>query len=371
MKASQQLRKPEHWQDFESLCKKLWGEIWNCPEIKKNGRQGQAQHGVDVYGIPDFDTEYYGIQCKGKDEYSHKQLTESEVDDEIKKALKFKPKLKKLYFATTANKDATIEEYVRGKNIEHKKKKLFEVHLYSWEDIVDIIDENRITHDWYLKSQNFKTTLSCKLTFHDNSEKITIKVPFQRTITEYKQRIIPANQGYNSIFLQQQRLQPLVSVKHTSIFDSSVNHSFCKFYFRLHNTGISPIEEYKIFLEFKGEFQSIDTLTKGGGMFAPSIQYTYDTFIDGENKTGKIVPESNILVGEDSVGFDDIAIKPSHESRTIDIHWKLVSRDYKEEGDLRLNIEIELKKNHKTILVEDPLMVRIEEEEIEDYITDN
>ena len=100
MKASQQLRKPENWPDFESLCKKLWGEIWNCPEIKKNGRQGQNQHGVDIYGIPDFDSEYYGIQCKGKDEYTHKQLTKDEIDKELKKALDFKPKLKKLYFVS-------------------------------------------------------------------------------------------------------------------------------------------------------------------------------------------------------------------------------------------------------------------------------
>ncbi|MEQ8470826.1 MAG: hypothetical protein RIC35_06550 [Marinoscillum sp.] len=370
MKASQQLRKPENWPDFESLCKKLWGEIWNCPEIKKNGRQGQAQHGVDVYGIPDFDSEYYGIQCKGKDEYTHKQLTKDEIDKELKKVLDFKPKLKKLYFATTANKDAVIEEYIREKNIEFKGKKLFEVHLYSWEDIVDLIDENKATHDWYLKSQNFKTNQSCRLTFHDNTEEITIKVPFQKNFTEYKQKIIPANPGLNSFFLQQQRMNEMFSVKHTSIFDSSINHSWCKFYFRLHNTGNSPIEEYKIFLEFDGEFKSIDTITKGGGLLAPKINYTYDTFIDGENKTGKIVPESTILVGEDSVGFDDIAIKPIHEPRKINIHWKLVSKDFKKDGFLKLNIDIEIKRNHKTILVEDPLKVRVEEGEIEDYITD-
>jgi hypothetical protein len=370
MKASQQLRKPENWPDFESLCKKLWGEIWNCPEIKKNGRQGQAQHGVDVYGIPDFDSDYYGIQCKGKDDYTHKQLTKNEIDGELAKALKFKPKLKKLYFATTANKDAVIEEYIRGKNIEYKNKKLFEVHLFSWEDIVDLIDENKITHDWYVKSQNFKLNQACKLTFHDNSDEITIKVPFQQTFTEYKQKIIPANPALNSFFLQQQRMSEMFSIKHTSIYDSSINHSWCKFYFRLHNIGNAPIEEYKVFLEFDGEFSSIDTVTKGGGLLAPRINYTYDTFINGENKTGKIVPESNVIVGEDSVGFDDIAIKPIHESRTVNIHWKLVSRDFKEEGDLKLNIEVEIKRNNRTILVEDPLEVRVEEGKIEDYITD-
>jgi hypothetical protein len=326
MKTSKQLRKPENWPDFESLCKKLWGEIWSCPEIKKNGRQGQAQHGVDVYGIPNFDSEYYGIQCKGKDEYTYKQLTKDEIDSELKKALDFKPKLKKLYFATTANKDAVIEEYIREKNIEFKGKNLFEVHLYSWEDIVDLIDENKTTHDWYLKSQNFKINQSCRLTFHDNTEEITIKVPFQKNFTEYKQKIIPENSGLSSFISQQQRINEMFSVKHTSVFDRSINHSWCQFYFRLHNTGNSPIEEYKIFLEFNGDFESIDTVTKRGGLFATRINYTYNTFINGENKTGKIVPESTILVGEDSVRFDYIAIKPIHKPRIINIHWKLVSK---------------------------------------------
>jgi hypothetical protein len=40
MEASKSLRRPTSWQDFETLCKKLWGEIWSCPEIKKNGRSG-------------------------------------------------------------------------------------------------------------------------------------------------------------------------------------------------------------------------------------------------------------------------------------------------------------------------------------------
>lgn len=52
------LRKPERWQDFEDLCKKLFREIWQCSyTIKKNGRQRQPQSGVDVYAIPkDEDT---------------------------------------------------------------------------------------------------------------------------------------------------------------------------------------------------------------------------------------------------------------------------------------------------------------------------
>lgn len=60
MKAPTLIKKPENWQDFESLCKKLWGEIWNCSDtIKKNGRSGQKQHGVDIYGVPKGEKQYY------------------------------------------------------------------------------------------------------------------------------------------------------------------------------------------------------------------------------------------------------------------------------------------------------------------------
>lgn len=156
MEAKKQLRKPENWEDFESLCKKLWGEVWNCKEIKKNGRKGNAQHGVDVYGKPEGETEYYGIQCKGKDDYTHKQLTKTEIDKELEKAKRFKPALKKFYFVTTANKNAKIEEYIRLKDIEFQKSKLFEVYIFSWEDIVDLIDENQETHDWYLNLHKYK-----------------------------------------------------------------------------------------------------------------------------------------------------------------------------------------------------------------------
>lgn len=147
MKAAQSLAKPVNWQDFESLCKKLWGEIWNCPEIKKNGRSGQAQAGIDVYGIPNGESSYYGIQCKGKDEYTGKQLTEKEINKEIEKAKHFEPPLKKMYFATTSSKDVNIEALIRKKNIEHINSGLFEVHIYSWEDIVDLIHENKSTYD--------------------------------------------------------------------------------------------------------------------------------------------------------------------------------------------------------------------------------
>ena len=113
MIAPSQIKKPSNWQDFEKLCKLLWGEVWCCEDtIKRHGRQGQNQHGVDVYAYVDKYNGYCGIQCKGKDDYSNAQLTEAEIDAEIAKALTFEPELRVLLFATTANKDAKIEGYI-------------------------------------------------------------------------------------------------------------------------------------------------------------------------------------------------------------------------------------------------------------------
>jgi len=94
----QQILKPENWQDFEELCKVLWGEIWDCSEIKKNGRAGQTQNGVDIYGIPRSELKYFGIQCKGKDEYTKSKLTENEICSEINMAKEFKPNLENYIF---------------------------------------------------------------------------------------------------------------------------------------------------------------------------------------------------------------------------------------------------------------------------------
>lgn len=142
MIAQTQLRKPSNWQDFEKLCKLLWGEIWACEDaIKRHGRQGQNQHGVDVFSYVEKYGGYCGIQCKGKDDYTNAQFTEGEIDTEIEKALGFEPKLKLLVFATTANKDAKIEGYIR-KTLRIERKDYLQLILHhgkilltNWSDI--------------------------------------------------------------------------------------------------------------------------------------------------------------------------------------------------------------------------------------------
>lgn len=146
------IRKPVNWQDFEELCKKIWRYEYECNSIKKNGRQGNNQNGVDVSGFSVKLNGYFGIQCKGKDDYAKTTLTKKEMNAEIQKAKLFKPDLKEFIFTTTANKDAKIEEYIRLKDVESRSNGSFSITLYSWEDLVDFIEMHKPVYDWYVNS---------------------------------------------------------------------------------------------------------------------------------------------------------------------------------------------------------------------------
>jgi hypothetical protein len=133
--SSLQLPPPKHWQDFETLCHDLWRAIWNDPNAQKNGRQGQPQCGVDIYGRPNQGVAWAGIQCKGRNNLSCQTVTQDELLAEVEKAKSFKPLLSDYTIATTAPRDAAIQEVAREITERHRKCRLFNVHAWSWDDI--------------------------------------------------------------------------------------------------------------------------------------------------------------------------------------------------------------------------------------------
>lgn len=362
------LRRPANWQTFEELCKRLWGEIWDCPEIQMNGRLGQDQSGVDIFGVPLGESAYYGIQCKGKSEYNdnHPQFTEKEILDEIEKAKQFEPLLKKFYLATTALNDAKLQTLIRIKNLENIRAGLFEIHLFCWESIVNLIDSNQRTHDWYVKNKNYQTKKSVNVTFGDGSTEFTVTVPFRQKIQVFREKYPTAN--IEDILLAQNRLFANFHIPNTSIF--TFNRSYASFNLKITNTGIEPIEGYKLKLTFEGEYQEMKRVTHGHFLL-PKIDVDYDTFLDDKNKSGTIVPVNEILVSDDTMSFDTINLKPFHDRETkLLISWKLLSKDFKDEGQLTLVVVPEIKRTITTKLVYDSSEVRTIEGEIEDYVTD-
>ena len=133
---AKQIAPPKDWGTFEDLCHALFKRIWQDPLAQKNGRRGQAQHGVDVFGSPNGDHRFFwGVQCKGKGCIYGSKAEWSEVLAEIAKAEKFSPKLDKWIFATTAPVDATLQKAARELSVKRKAKGLFSVDVLGWEEI--------------------------------------------------------------------------------------------------------------------------------------------------------------------------------------------------------------------------------------------
>lgn len=123
------LPRPKSWDEFEDIVADVLKRVWKDPYLTRNGRSGQAQHGVDIYGQPEHlggasSGRYAAAQCKETD-----SLTLKTVEAEVKNAEAFKPALSEYLMATTAPRDATLQESIRT------GKWPFRVIVWFWEDI--------------------------------------------------------------------------------------------------------------------------------------------------------------------------------------------------------------------------------------------
>ncbi len=125
------------WNDFEDLCCQIWKNIWDDSNVQRFGRSGQRQNGVDIAFLSK-NGEMNGIQCKNVE-----KLTYKGIDDEIKKAQKFEPKLDSFTFATSFDRDVKLTSYVLKKSQENIKKGLFKINIWFWDDICDELIKNR------------------------------------------------------------------------------------------------------------------------------------------------------------------------------------------------------------------------------------
>lgn len=381
MIAQSQLKKPTCWQDFELLCKKLWGEIWDCSDsIKRNGRQGQNQHGVDVYAMPKGETAYYGIQCKGKDDYSDAQLTREEINVEIEKAKSFEPKLKKLIFATTANKDAKIEEYIRIKNIDNRAKGLFDVDIVSWEDIVDLLEERRITYNWYVNNCQYKDSSDVFISFSLGKTECTIHPKYLRKTTKYVLKMPQYNDPFRLLNQQIAKLTATPSFISPQLFESKVNYKWCKIYWTISNIGQTVLEDYKLYLSFDGD--SIEDLDTPGNFdnnplieaatraaIIDRIERNREVFFSEEYSNVLVFkPLSKALVQDDHVTFVTHVKPLNHKTSGIDVFWKFVSRDYSKDGVLKIMVEPEYEDVVNTIEVDSDEDLKEDLVEIKDLV---
>jgi hypothetical protein len=140
---------PTNWQDFERLTLDYARIHWKNDYAERNGRQGQAQAGVDVYGYNYSANEWTGIQCKKKNNSAapSKGLTTSEIDKEVQLAEAFNSNLGRFIIATTGPRDAKLQVHVRALN---QARRPFKVSLMFWDDFQDFLNnDSKLMYRYY------------------------------------------------------------------------------------------------------------------------------------------------------------------------------------------------------------------------------
>ena len=120
--------------EFESLVRALCAEEWCDPYTEKNGRSGQKQHGVDVYGRPtDLSGMYFGAQCKLRT--TNEQLSRVEIEHEVSQAKQSTHQLAWLIIITDTLRDNSTQLIVNKIRDAKLASGGFHVAIWFWDDI--------------------------------------------------------------------------------------------------------------------------------------------------------------------------------------------------------------------------------------------
>jgi hypothetical protein len=160
---------PKYWQDFEVITHEVFKLEWSDPHAQRNGREGQAQNGVDVFGI-DYRTTakmFTGVQCKKRQTKSKgyvvpaTSLSTNDIDNEINAAKAFKPALKHFVIATTLRRDNTLQTHVAHYNNANPS---FIVSLWFWDDFEAVLWKNPVLMKvYYSKVTEYQASESTRV----------------------------------------------------------------------------------------------------------------------------------------------------------------------------------------------------------------
>ena len=160
---AKQIAPPREWGTFEDLCHALFKSLWQDPLAQKNGRRGQPQHGVDIFGSPNSDRpSYQGVQCKVKDRNYDSKVEWSEVLAEVAKAENFSPKLDRWIFSTTAPVDAALQKAARELSVARREEGLFSVDVLGWEEIQALLaNAPEVIEEFYPEHADHLPQVTC------------------------------------------------------------------------------------------------------------------------------------------------------------------------------------------------------------------
>lgn len=349
------LQIPRNWQDFEDVCKELWRAHWSCREIQSHGRNGQAQYGVDVFGIPDGEDKYYGIQCKHKS--VGEELTELEVDHEVQEALKFPTPLKMLYIATTANNDAKIQKYVMLKDLENRAKGFFGIRVYSWPEMSDLLRQHKQVLNWYMEEKFYQRSMELYVnSFRLSEESIILKPRFNRLINEVifaepikinEEQMMKSNKVLMSTFKHLRKTNPEItlSISNPLVHKYKLNKSLIELEIDIVNTGEQPFENFFLFLNInKSDFDR--------GIHFQNNEILIDNIkSDRREREYQFHEDNQIINGGMSRRVSTYICLPKDDT-VINIDYEFNAKNFKSDGTITISskpIIIDVKKKKISI----------------------
>lgn len=134
---------PRDWTAFEQLTRDLFARLLDNDHVDLNGRNGQAQSGVDVWGVDRNANRRVGVQCKGRTAGYGAHLTEKELREEVERAKSFVPALDRFVLLTTGPNDARLKRVAAELSDSHNAENLFTVEFHGWDWIEGKLDQHK------------------------------------------------------------------------------------------------------------------------------------------------------------------------------------------------------------------------------------
>lgn len=131
---------PKNHADFERHSVVLFQQVLGDPSVKRLGRSGQRQYGIDLLGYRDGNLKkLVGIQCKKKQ--PNKALTTTEVRTEVLKALKYSPRITEYIIVTTVPDDTNLDKLATQLTKRQRDKgRKIKIQVWGWDTLEDLID---------------------------------------------------------------------------------------------------------------------------------------------------------------------------------------------------------------------------------------
>jgi hypothetical protein len=137
-----QIRKPENETEFEQNCNVLFKGILKDPNVKRLGKRGQKQFGIDSVGHRDRNPmQVVGVQCKLKT--GRQKLSKREILTEVNKALKYKPLLTEYFIVTTAENDRALDQYAQVlTQRQAARRRTIHIEVWCWGTLCEAINND-------------------------------------------------------------------------------------------------------------------------------------------------------------------------------------------------------------------------------------